>query len=520
MRTQADPSPFTRMIHFTKMMHSLLILSFLSINLMACKVGPDFESPDPPCVDRFTKKPLPKKTASARLKRSGGKAQYFALNRDMPAEWWALFKSKALNDLVERGIANSPDLDAAQAALRVAEENYLAGLGALFPAVGLQASAQRQRFSNQSIGVERVPSSVFSLYNVSVNVSYVLDVFGGIRRNIESLCALVDYQHFILEGTYIALTANIVTTAITEASLRAQIQATRDLVRLQEDILKIVRGQFALGGVSSADILAQEAQLAQTRATLPPLEKALGQARNALSVLVGELPSEAELPNFYLQRLKLPRVIPVSVPSQLVAQRPDIRAAEALLHQASALIGVATANMLPQITLNANYGYESQKLKDLFSPSNVVWMYGATLTQPIFQGGTLVARRRASIATYEQMCAQYRNTVLQAFQNVADSLTALENDARTLRAQTEAENAAFKALALTKQQYKLGAVNYLLLLNAERTYREAHLARIRAEALRYSDTVALFQSLGGGWWHRPAICEPLRCNTGSVACKN
>lgn len=511
-------------------------------------VGPDFYSPLPPAVNGYTETPLPKKTASTEI-HGGESQQYqygesvenmvcskkFCWGRDLAAEWWLLFHSKPLNELINRGLMYNPNVLAAQAALRVAQENYWAGVGALFPAVSFQANASRQRVpfnaaSTNGVGsttsgiTPGVPdivsggtsssatsattpgsittsSSTFSLYNTSVNVSYVLDIFGGIRRNIESLCALVDYQRFILEGTYLTLAANIATTAISEASLRAQIESTNELIKLQRQLLKITNNQFILGAVSKSEVLGQEAQLAQTEASLPPLQKSLANARHALAALVGEFPSDSCIPRFSLESLNLPKHLPVSLPSRLVRQRPDIRAKEALMHQASALIGVATANMLPQITLTGSYGYIGTELSELFKPANVIWSYGAQLVQPIFQGGTLSARRCAAIATFEQTTELYRATVLQAFQNVADSLRAIETDARLLRMQRAAEKAASESLNLTTQQLKFGAVDYTFLLNAQRQYHLALIARIRAQELRYSDTVALFQALGGGWWN-------------------
>ncbi len=476
----------------------IILLNFTML-LTGCMVGPNFKTPKAPDTKSYTEASLPKKTVSSKGK--GGKSQEFVLGKDVKAEWWGLFHSKPLNKLVEKGLKNSPTVEAGQAALRQSQENLNAGIGALFPSVDAAASGQRERSSQAAFGSSSSTSSIFNLYNASVNVTYVLDVFGGTRRNIEALCAAVDYQQFLLRGTYLTLTSNIVTTAITEASLRAQIEATRDLIVSQENVLKIVEKQFELGSISREDVLAQNALLAQTQATLPPLEKNLSQIRHALAVLVGALPSEAHVPHFSLDQLQLPHQLPISLPSELVRQRPDVRASEALLHQASAQIGVATANLLPQFTLNGSYGGQSNHLNNLFKAQNRVWDYGAQVLQPIFRGGTLIAERRAAIAAFEQAKAQYRQTVLQAFQNVADSLRAIEIDAKTLKAQTEAEAAALSTLRLIKQQFHLGAVNYLSLLNAERQYQQARISRIQAEALRYTDTVALFQALGGGWWN-------------------
>ncbi len=478
------------------------LILLLSVTLTSCMVGPNFHSPSAPQTPTYTESPQPKKTISVPKAGASGKSQYFLSGRDIPAEWWQVFHSASLDDLIRKGLINSPNLAAAQAALRAAQENVIAQIGtSLFPAVNAQFAAERQRDAKASFGGGS-GLSVYNLYNATVGVTYTLDMFGGARRQIEALCDEVDYQRFQLEGTYLSLTSNIVTTAILAASLRAQIQATYELIKSQQDQLRIVEGQFHAGGVSRADVLSQESQLAQTRATLPPLQQNLAVANHLLSVLMGELPSEDRIPKFDLARLNLPAELPISIPSLLVRQRPDIRAAEALLAAASAQIGVATANLYPQITLNVNYGWTTTAFNNLFNPGSAVWSYGGNILQPIFNGGALLAKQRAAIDTYQQTLAQYKQTVLLAFQNVADTLRALQHDAQTLRAQKDAEIAARNSLILTEQQFHLGGVNYLSLLTAEQQYQQARISRIQAEAARYTDTAALFQALGGGWWNR------------------
>ena len=345
-------------------------------------------------------------------------------------------------------------------------------------------------------------------------MSYLLDVFGGSRRELEGLQSLVDYQSFQLHGAYLTLTSNIVTTAVKEASLRAQIQATQDIIAAQTKQLDVVERQFQLGAVARADVLSQRTQLAQTRATLPPLERQLAQTRHQLAVLIGKFPSEAELPSFELAALELPQELPLTLPSELVRQRPDILASEALLHQASAQIGVATANLYPQITLSGSFGSAGTQLHNLFG-GPTIWSLGAGLLQPLFHGGALTAKRRAAIAAYDQAQAQYRETVLQAFQNVADALRALETDARTLQAQADAAKLAGDTLDLTQQRFALGAVSYLSLLDAQRQFQQTRIALVQAQAARYADTAALFQALGGGWWNsdRAAAAEPASTST-------
>jgi NodT family efflux transporter outer membrane factor (OMF) lipoprotein len=463
--------------------------------------------PESPKTDHYTPAPLPQETAAA--PGIGGAAQRFVIGQDIPAQWWTLFHSEALDQLIHQALTNSPTLEAAQATLRQARENLRAEMGVLLPAVDANASGTRERFSGAAFGEPNLPSSIFNLYNASVTVSYGLDIFGGTRRELEALRSQVAYQNFQLEGAYLALTTNIVTTAVKEASLRAQIEATQEIITAQEKQLDMVEQQFNVGGASRPDVLTQRTQLAQTRATLPPLEKALAQTRHQLAVYAGNLPSDGGLPEFKLDALQLPQDLPVTVPSQLVRQRPDIRASEALLHQANAQVGVATANLYPQITLSGSYGSETTEFNNLLGSGSGVWSVGASLLQPIFHGGQLTAQRRAAIAAHDQAAAQYRETVLQAFQNVADTLRALEMDAKTLQAQADAESIAHETLELTQKQFQLGAVSYLSLLNAQRQYQQTRIDLVQAQATRYADTAALFQALGGGWWNRTAQADTI-----------
>ena len=488
------------MKRFTKLKIPIMPV-LIAVAVAGCVVGPDFREPEAPKTNSYTSTALPEETAATPGR--AGAAQRFTAGEEISAQWWTLFHSEALDRLVRQALADSPSLAAAQATLRQAQENLRAEVGVVSPSVDAKLSAQRQRFSPSSIGQPNAPATVFNLYNASVAVSYTFDVGGGWRREIEATRAQVDYRGFQLEGAYLALTANIVTTAIKEASLRAQMQTTQEIETLQQRELAITENQFKLGGAKRSDVLAQRAQLVQTRATLPPLEKELALTRHQLAVLAGKLPSAADLPEFTLDTLELPPQLPVSLPSALVRQRPDIRAAEALLHQAGAQIGVATANLYPRITLSGSYGSQANQTGDLFGPGAGVWNVGASLLQPLFHGGELTARRRAAIAVYDQAAAQYRETVLRAFQNVADTLRALEVDARTLKMQDEAASLARETLGLTHKEFTLGGTNYLSLLNAERQYQQARITLVQSQALRYADTAALFQALGGGWWNRP-----------------
>lgn len=486
-------------------LHTFIIICCYAA-LPACMVGPDFHSPRAPGTTHYTYGSLPKKTTSIPQTGKSGKSQNFNYGQDIPANWWALYHSKELNQLIDAGLKNSPTLEAAKATLRQAQENLGAQWGTLLlPSANLQVNYERTRFSAQQFGSP--VSNLFNLYTAQVNVAYNLDVFGGLRRQVETYRALVDYQGYELLAAQVTLTSNIVTTAITIASLKAQIKATRDLITSTSHQLDIMRKQFVLGGLSKVDVLTQETFVEQTIATLPPLEQRLAQSQHALSVLIGCIPSESHLPEINLANLSLPKDLPLSIPSNLIKQRPDVQAADALLHQATAQIGVATANLLPTFPINASYGYQSNFLNDLFTSFRNIWSYGITPTQVLFQGGALLAQRRAAIDAMDAALAQYRQTVLQAFQNVADSLRAIENDAKELKAQNKAEIAALNTLNLTQQQFKLGAVNYILLLNAQQTYQQTVINRIQAEAARYTDTAALFQALGGGWWNCGGRCE-------------
>ncbi len=475
---------------------------FTVVLVSGCAVGPDFEPPSLPGIARYTDSKLPVATASSETQ--GGETQHFAFDRDIPGEWWTLFRSRHLNRLIARAIAENANLQAAQLTLRQAEENVRAQAGTLLPTIDANGSAVRQQASLAQFGQSGAPV-LFSLYNATVNVSYTLDIWGAKRRALEASQAQADFQKFQVEATFLTLTGNVVTTAIQEASLRGQIKATQDIIKGQTEQLEVLRGQFNLGGVARSDVLAQEADLAATLATLPPLEKQLEQQRSLLATLTGHFPVEAEREPFTITNLKLPRQLPVSLPSRLVEQRPDIRAAEAQLHQASANVGVATANLLPQFTITGDYGSTALNVASLFHPGSAVWNIGGGIAQPIFHGGTLIHQKEAAIAAFEAAKAQYHDTLLNAVRNVSDALRAIQSDAVTLQAQERAARTANDSLALAREQFKSGAITYLTLLNAQRTQQQALIGLAQAQAARYADTAALFQALGGGWWNRQDV---------------
>jgi NodT family efflux transporter outer membrane factor (OMF) lipoprotein len=471
--------------------------------LSSCAVGPNFKAPEAPHAAGFVP---PGELRAETAQSADGQAQRFVEGMDIPGQWWTLFQSAQLNALIERALKNSPTLEAAQAALKQANETTAAQRGSYYPSVSGTLESQRQKASGAAFGIPGLPTSYFyNLQSASVNVSYTLDAFGGVRRQVEALQAQAEYQQFALEASYLTLTANIVTAVISEASLRTQLAATDDIAHSQEKQLDITQRRFTAGGASRADVLQQQATLQATLATLPPLRSQLAQQRNQLAAYIGALPADYTGSEFNLDSLKIPQDLPVSLPSKFVEQRPDVREYSALLHEATAQVGIATANMLPQITLTASYGQDASALSNLFSPGSNVWSLIGSLTQPIFKGGQLLHQRRAAVAAAQEAAANYKATVITAFQNVSNTLYALQADADALAAETNAERAAADSLGLVQVQYKSGAASYLQVLTAEQSYQTAAIALVKARAQRYADTAALFQALGGGWWNRADV---------------
>ena len=471
-----------------------------SLAIAGCAVGPNFKRPAAPDVASYARQPSAGTVATPHV--AGGESQQFARGGDLPADWWTLFHSPALNALIEQSLAHNPDLKAAQAALVVARESTKAGRGAYYPSVTAGMTASREQDPPGALAP--VPSNNAFLYNLftpQVSVSYVPDVFGLNRRTVESLKAQQQAVRFQMIATRITLSSNVVVAAVQQASLRAQVVATRDLIAINVKMVKLLRYQLDKGYAGRLDLAAQESQLAELQATLPPLLTQLDQQNNLLAVLAGRLPSEAPPQTFDLDSLHLPQELPLSLPSTLVAQRPDVRQAEANMHAASAQIGVAIANRLPNISLSANAGSTALAMNQLFKSGTGFWSLGVDLAAPIFQGGSLLHQERAAKAAYVQAAEQYRGTVLTAFQNVADTLAALQHDAEGLQAAAKAADAAKLTLDLSQRQYKSGYASYLTLLSAEQGYQQSRIALVQARASRYADTAALFQALGGGWWH-------------------
>ena len=476
-------------------MKPLVIACVLALS--ACAVGPDFHSPAAPDTQSYTREPLPERGAPG--EGASGSAQTFSVADSTLPMWWRQFHSDALDRLVDQALRQSPTLGQARAKLLEARENYTAQAGATqFPVVDAKVSGSRQKVDPAAFGIPLAETpEPFSLFNASVSVSYVFDVFGGNRRALEASLAQVDYQSFELDAARLSIAGNVVLTAMRRASLQQQITLTQGLADAQARQLAIIEARYAAGGVARLDVHSQRTLLEQTRASLPPLTTQLAQADHQLAILVGVAPSKADYSDITLDALRLPNDIPVTLPSTLARERPDIRASEALLHQASANVGVATANLYPQFSLSAGIGSERTSMSDIVKGLNI-WNVGLNLTQPLFHGGELRAKKRAAQAAYDAALAAYQQTVLQALQQVADSLSALQDNARELQARDDADQQAQASLVIARRQYDVGGISQTALLDAQRQALQTAIDRTRAQGDQFSNTAALFQSLGSG----------------------
>jgi NodT family efflux transporter outer membrane factor (OMF) lipoprotein len=459
---------------------------------------------------------MPESSASAPV--HGGAAQRLISDRDIPFEWWQLFQSPALNALIAQAFRANPTIPAAQAALAEAQELVRAQRGFYYPSVAAGFQGERARVAgnntqSSSLGIQANGHNLgqptqaavplfYTFYTSGLTIGFVPDVFGANRRQVESLAAQRDAERFALEATYITLVSNVVSAAVQEASLRAQIEATLQMIAADEKSLQVLRDQFRLGFAMRIDVAAQEAALAQAETSLPPLQTQLEQTRDLIRALAGNLPNQDVAQTFELDALRLPPELPVSLPAKLIEQRPDVRAAEAQLHAANAEVGVAVAAMLPQFSITGTLGGAADQIPWLFRTGGSFWTMVGGVNQPVFEGGTLLHNKRAAEAALKQAATEYQSTVIAAYQNVADTLHASICDADTLAGAVEAETAAKVTYDLTRRQMEAGYVGYIALLSAEITYDQALLTRIQAQAARYVDTIALFQALGGGWWNR------------------
>jgi len=455
-------------------------------------------------VTGFAPQPLPTVTVAAAT--NGGAAQHFLSGRDVPFDWWKAFKCPNLDSLVERSLRANPTIEGAKAALRQAHEMTLSGWGAFFPTVQGSFTASGNKTATGSLSPASASGNpYYGLYTTQLGIAYSPDVFGGTRRTVESLQAQEDMQRFETEATYITLVSNVVAAALLEASTRAQIDATHDIIDVERKSLDILRNQQKFGYAMAIDAAAQEAALAAVEQTLPPLQKQLEQTRDLIRALAGNLPNEDAKETFTLACLHLPEDLPVSLPSSIVEQRPDVRAAEEQLHSASANVGVAVAAMLPQITLTPFIGNASNSIQGMLGPGTGFWSLIGGASQTLFDGGILLHKKRAAEEALVEAATQYRGTVITAFQNVADTLHALLADADALQAAVLAEHAAKVTLDMTLKQQQVGYVNYLALLSAEQAYQTAEINLVQAQAARFGDTASLFQALGGGWWNRKEV---------------
>ncbi len=488
----------------------------LLLLLTGCSFEPPLHVPPAPPVAAYTAGSRITRTASVKSLGDSGAAQHFAYGRSIASDWWKLFQSPQVNALIRLAVAHSPTLVAAEATLDEAHQNLKAVQGVFFPQVTLNPLAQRERQSGAAFGGK---NRTFTLYTGTVNVSYAVDIFGLNRMVTRSLQAQEAQQRYAVREAFLTLEGNTLAIAIDAASLRSRIQTTRRLIAGQRRILRIVRRQYQLGAGTYLDVVNQKSQLAATEATLPPLLQSLAVARHALAILLGVIPSQARLPRLNLRRFRLPRTLPVSLPSTLVRQRPDILSAQAQIVAFNAQVGEAIAQMYPLVQISGDIGFENGRIPNFFNASSVIWNLAASAAVTLFDGGTLRARKRAAQAALRAIVADYQTTVLNAFAQVADALRAIQHDAQTLAYDQQAYVAARAAWRLAQWQYQAGAVAYVTLLTAEEQYQKSRLAVVAAQAQRYKDTAALFVALGGGWWPkqygstraaatRPAIPAP------------
>jgi NodT family efflux transporter outer membrane factor (OMF) lipoprotein len=479
-------------------------IAALGLGLLAgCNVGPKYNPPTAPAVTAYTPQPQPAATANSA--GQGGAAQHLDSSASIPAQWWTLFQSPKLNSMMEQALRNSPTLAQAAARLREAQEELNARIGATkYPTVTGNATVEQEQPNLSAYGIPFPNPSPFTLLNGSVAVSYALDIFGANRHLIEGLRAERDYENWQLEGARLMLAGNVASAAIRQAQLRKQIELTKQLLAVEQRELAITEARKRAGGASDADVESKKATVAETQATIPPLEAQLDGVNHQLAVLMGKSPAEAQIPELSLDALRLPQELPLSLPSALVQQRPDIRASEALLHEASANVGVATANLYPQIVLSGSGG----GIGTSFVTGGDVWNVASSLAQPIYNGGALRAEKRKAEAAFQEATSVYRQTVLQAFGEVADTLTAIDHDAQTLKARSEAAADADASYQIAEGRYRAGGISELALLEAQRQQLQAELDRTAATAARFSDSATLFQALGGGWWNAAPASTP------------
>jgi NodT family efflux transporter outer membrane factor (OMF) lipoprotein len=506
------------------------------LGLAGCAAGPDFKRPDTPNSKSYASYAMPAKTTSA--PGVGGASQQFDVKRDIPYDWWTLFQSEQLNALIVSAFKANPDIESARAALKQAQEYVTAQQGFFYPTIGANYSPSRIKVAGNNGGSSpgrqgngeliqtySTPNGqppynapvYYNFHTAQLSVGFVPDVFGANRRQLESLQAQADMQRFRLEAAFITLASNIVAAALQEASLRSQIMAMDKLMTANRLSLDIMRKRLQLGDVSALDVATQEAALAQSEQALIPLRLQLERTRDLIRALAGNAPDKDVPETFELSALHLPEDLPLSLPSKLVEQRPDVRAAEEQVHAASAEYGVSIANLLPQFSITGDVGGMASTPGWMFKTGGGFFDLTTNIAYTLFDGGQLRAQSRAAQDALEQAAAEYRSTVIAALQNVADTLHAIQSDAEALKAATRNEQAMSRVLDLTRKQYKTGYVSYQTQLNAEQNYQQSVLVLIQAQTNRFGDTAALYQALGGGWWNRPDKSVALEAATANVA---
>jgi NodT family efflux transporter outer membrane factor (OMF) lipoprotein len=461
--------------------------------LSSCVVGPNFHEPKPPETSAY----LHPSSDAAPVQPQAQDAQNISQGVELAGEWWQLFHSEQLDEVVRTSIAASPTLVAANATLAEAREEVTMARAAFLPSLSAAAGAQRA-----STGAVRTPGSgaTANLYSIGLSTSYSLDIFGATRRAVEQQQALADFQRDQLGAAYLTLTGSVVNEVLTIASTRLQITTTEELIASDRKNLALTQRAFDVGIVPRSDVLTADTQLAADLTQLPSLHKQLDQAYDALAVLVGRAPSEWQVQPFDIEQFTLPRDIPLSLPARLVRQRPDVLAAEMQLHAASAAIGVAVAQEFPDISLSASISREALRAADLFHQFDTLWSAGGSLSQPLFKGGALRAQVRATRDAFKAEAATYQAVVLEALGQVADDLWALQYDAQILTVDRHSMDVAFQALKLQQQSYSVGTTTALNLIAAERTYAQARLSYANARVQQFSDSAGLLTALGGGWW--------------------
>jgi NodT family efflux transporter outer membrane factor (OMF) lipoprotein len=467
-----------------------LLLAPLLAALAGCAAGPDYKKPAAPAVQNYTREPV-----------QAGEGQMLAPEAPVDAAWWTAYGSPEIDALVRRALEHNPNVDAAIANLKVAQQNVAAQRGFFYPTIQAGYTGTRQNVGNTLSSPLSSGETIYNLHTAQLSVGFVPDIFGLNRRQVESLKAQEDAQRYQLAAVRITLANNVVTAAFQEAATVEQVRLIEATIVTYREQLKHLQRMHESGYSSAMDVAGAEAALAQALQLLPPLRKQLEQTRDLLAVLCGDFPNQGYQPAS-LDAIKLPPSLPLGIPSKLVEQRPDVRGAEAQVHSANAQVGVATANMLPQFTITALAGGAATAFSQMFAAGNGIWAIGGGVSQTLFAGGTLIARKRGAEAALVSALAQYQGVVITAFQNVADTLYALENDGRAVQAARDAESANDKFLVLTQKAFNSGYTSEFVLLAAKQAALQSKVARLQAYGTYLSDTAALYQSLGGGWTDR------------------